>query len=185
MYPDKLLSTKPVMTHYMSHSRRNYLDRVLLKLQELMNSNFEMSKAHSWYDGLFLNEDCEETLGFVFIACQKFIVGTIGDFSKTELDARLTNEEKKAAMKNAPLFGDVYTKIELINAVANYFKHIDEGELRKETRRILDAYNLLSEEFPINRAFELLTEDFKIESLSSYVYSWSNHMLNSRIIEKP
>lgn len=80
-----------------------------------------------------------------------------------------------------PQLKNLRTKIELINAVANYYKHKDEGTPLGQTKEILDAYRLLDEEFPINAAFELLTEDYKIETLAQYLYDWSNHLFNELI----
>lgn len=160
--------------------RRNYLERVLKKMQELIDSFIEMNESTPWYDGIFLLEDSEETLGFAFVACQTFIAGTIADTSGKE--ARLIEDkDKKRAMKNAPLFKNQRTKIELINAVANYFKHKDEGPPFGKTKEILDSYHLLDREFPINGAFELLAEDFKIHSLATFLYEWSNHLFNELI----
>lgn len=82
--------------------RRNYLERVLSKMQELIDSHIEMNNTTEWYDGLFLLEDSEETLGFVFVACQTFIVATIADSSGKGLKPQLSGKEKERAMKNAP-----------------------------------------------------------------------------------
>lgn len=182
MYPNELIDSKPERTHYMTSFRRNYLNRVLSKLQELMDSHFEMHENNEWYDGLFLNEDCQETLGFVFVACQTFIVGVVADstnINEPELTFKEKDKIKSQAMKNAPQFRKARTKVELINALANYYKHRDEGEVMGETKRILESYKLLEEEFLINEAFHMITEDNKIETLANFLFSWSNHMFNT------
>lgn len=183
MYPKELNIGKPEKTHYMSMFRQNYLDRVLTKLQELMNTHYEMHENSDWYDGIFLNEDCQETLGFVFVACQTYIVGTIADttnMNEPGLNYKKKEKIKARAMRNAPQFINSRTKIELINAVANYYKHRDEGDPSGHTKDILDEYYLLEEDFPINEAFAIITKDYKIETLSSYLFNWSNHMFNTR-----
>jgi hypothetical protein len=184
MYPRELNTAKPEKTHFMSLFRKNYLERVLAKLQELMDSHVEMFNNEGWYDGIFLNEDCEETLGFVFVACQTFIVGTIADSSENRTNGDLSFKDKERAMKNAPQFKNARTKIELINAVANYYKHKDEGKPLGETKKILEAYNLLSEDFPINEAFSILTENHKIETIADYLCGWSNHLFNTALAAK-
>lgn len=187
MYPKELNTSEPIKTHYMSMFRKNYLNRVLDKLQELIDEHVEMFDNEEWYDGIFLNEDCEETLGMVFVACQTFIVGTIADSLCRDSASELKNEDKVKAMKNAPQFKNAGTKIELINAVANYYKHKDEGKPHERTRKILDSYGLLSAEFPINEAFDILTENHKVQTLAEYLYDWGSHLYNERLseIDKP
>jgi hypothetical protein len=100
----------------------NYLNRVLVKLQELPDSHIEMCDEYDWYEENFLSEDSDETIGFVFVACQVFISGTVGDVIKKD---KFTYKEKEKVLKNAPQFNGFRTKIELINAAANYYKHKD------------------------------------------------------------
>jgi hypothetical protein len=179
MYPASLNSNKPIKTHYMNSFRENYLNRVLYKLQELLDDHEAMYMNEEWYDGIFLNEDCEETLGFVFVACQVFITGTIADASGKGRNTEIDFKDKERLMKDAPRFLNQRSKVELINAVANYYKHKDEGIPKGETKRILDAYDLLSKEFLINEAFTLITGESKLESLSSFLFSWRNHVFNT------
>jgi hypothetical protein len=179
MYPKELDTRKPKLTDWMTLFRKEYLSRVLDKLQELLDSHEEMCQTAGWYDGDFLLEDREETLGFVFVACQVFITGCIAD-SLGRIDKPAISPDVKARiMKNAPQFKRQRTKIELINAVANYYKHKDEGETSGSTKKILDGYNLLNKDFPINEALTLITVDDKLETLKEYLLNWRDHLFNT------
>ncbi|RZJ76283.1 MAG: hypothetical protein EOO45_02840 [Flavobacterium sp.] len=164
----------------MNSFRENYLERVLQKMDELMDSHKKMYDEAEWYDSTFFFEDAEETLGFVFVACQVFILGTIADCADRS-EMPIPTKAKEKAMKNAPQFNGARTKIELINSVANYYKHKDEGTPLGETKKILDCYKLLDDEFPISEAFRIITVDEKIDSLAKFLYDWRNHMFNCKI----
>jgi len=179
MYPKELDIRKPELTHWITSFRINYLTRTLDKLQELLADHEEMYQTAGWYDETFLFEDQEETLGFAFVACQVFISGCIADsLGRTDKTA-ISQDDKARIMKNDLQFKGQRTKIELINAVANYYKHKDEGEPSGSTKKILDAYQLLTKEFPINEAFTLITENEELQTLSEYLLNWRNHLFNS------
>ena len=110
MYPKSLDSAVPTKTHFMNSFRQNYLERVLQKMDELLASHREMYDESEWYDSTFFFEDAEETLGFVFVACQVFISGTIADCSNRS-EMPVPTKAKEKAMKNAPQFNGARTRL--------------------------------------------------------------------------
>lgn len=165
MHPLILDSREPDKTHFMTSFRINHLNMFLNKLQELLGDCKDMCKELDWYEENFLLEDWEDTLGFVFITCQIFISSTIGDVLGKN---NFTQKDKERILKNAPQFNGFRTKIELINAIANYYKHKEESNLSGDTLKILKGYNLLTKEFPITETLALIVEDNKLTSLWFY-----------------
>lgn len=180
MHPISLDTTKPTKTHYMTVFRMNYLNRMLGKLQDLLDDHIAMCDQYEWYEENFLAEDSDETLGFAFVACQVFISGTVGDVIGKD---KFSFKEKEKVLKNAPLFKGFRTKIELINAVANYYKHKDESEISGETLKIMNGFNLLKEDYPFAVALELIIGNQRITDLADYLFGWRNHVFNSIIID--
>lgn len=161
----------------MTQFRVGYLNRVLLKLQELLNEHLALCDEYDWYEEHFLDEDTEETLGFVFVACQVFISGTVGDVVGRE---KFSFKEKEKLLKNAPQFKGFRTKIELINAAANYYKHKDESELSGDTLRIMEGFGLLKADYPLTTALEDLIGENPIAELSEFLIGWRNHLFNEK-----
>jgi hypothetical protein len=176
-HPTTLNTATPVATHYMTSFRINYLNRVLAKLQELLDEHLALCDEYDWYEESFLAEDTEETLGFVFVACQVFISGTVSDVIGK---GKFTYKEKEKALKNAPQIKGFRTKIELINAAANYYKHKDESELSGDTLKIMEGFDLLKADLPLTTALEDLIGDSLIVALSEILIGWRNHLFNER-----
>lgn len=110
-------------------------------------------------------EDTEETLGFVFVACQVFISGTAGDLIGTD---KFIYKEKENLLKDAPQFKGFRTKIELINAAANYYKHEDERELSGDTLKIMEGFGLLQADLPLTTALKDMIGNSPIAALSNF-----------------
>jgi hypothetical protein len=176
MQPNSLDTSKPAKTHYMTVFRVNYLNRMLGKLQELLDSHIQMCDEFDWYEENFLSEDTDDSLGFVFVACQVFISGTVGDVIGKH---NFTYKEKEKALKNAPKFKGFRTKIELINAAANYYKHKDESEIAGDTLKIMEGFGLLKEDYPLLSARELLIGEQPICILANFLIGWRNHVFNT------
>lgn len=144
----------------------------------LLDSHQQSCDEFDWYRENFLAEDTDETLGLVFVACQVFIAGTVGDvIGKGNFNLK----QKEKVLKNDVQFRGFRTRIELINAIANYYKHKDEGEITGDTLKIMEGYQLLKENYPVLTAYELLAEDWTVSSLASYLFDWRNHIFNSAI----
>ena len=175
-HPTVLNTAKPELTHYMTSLRISNLNRMLAKLQELLDEHLALCNEYDWYEENFLAENTEETMGFVFLACQVFISGTVGNVIGRD---KFTYKEKEKLLKNAPQFKGFRTKIELINAAANYYKHKDESELSGDTLKIMQGFGLLEKDFPLITTLEELSEDRTVATLSEYLIGWRNHLFNS------
>jgi hypothetical protein len=80
-----------------------------------------------WYDGLHACDDAEPLLGLGFVAFQTYALGTVQDLNRilTRHWKREKDKHKYYCCDPIVLKGGV-TRMQLINAVANYFKHHDE-----------------------------------------------------------
>lgn len=117
----------------------------------------------------------EETVpiyGLAFIAFQNYINGSIKDFkgnikSKQELH-RIDNEESTYSK----------SRIELIIALANYSKHMDEGIPDKGTKDVLDCFELNYENLthldnsPIFEGLTILNNEWDLSKIKSIVTEW-------------
>ncbi len=80
-----------------------------------------------WFDGLWAREHVEPVLGLGFVAAQTYAVGTWSHLNKIRSSSGKSPIDKRACYGCDPIKvkGQV-TRLELINATANYFKHHDE-----------------------------------------------------------
>ncbi len=68
--------------------------------------------------------DAEFEVGIGFVVCQKFLTSVYGLYSL----------EKTTALDVGPRHSEKYTKAQLVNHAANYWKHRDEWDLERDTR---------------------------------------------------
>jgi len=80
-----------------------------------------------WYDGDHARDDAEPLLGLGFVAFQTYAVPAVVDLNRIRGDRRKPKKNKLDCYSCDPvtLRGGV-TRIQLVNAVANYWKHHDE-----------------------------------------------------------
>ena len=128
------------------------------------------------YDGFDALEDSEWILGVAFIAAQTYIIGTWADINGILTES---NSAIKRVSKENLLLLDVnwiangVTRIQLVNAIANYQKHHDEWEgwqidgKNQATIDILKNCGISKDtEFPCYTAATLLWPDSRIGELS-------------------
>ena len=133
----------------------------------------ESQEAYQIDDAL---EHTESLLGIAFVMAQTYIAGTVSDANQLMgAGGRLTKEQ---LLKD---YGDrlaetAVTKVELCDAIANYFKHHDEWTSwstmgrNQKTVSILRAAGLQeNDEFPCRKAADILWSN----SGSVLVLSWS------------
>lgn len=126
-----------------------------------------------WYDGLWLLEESEPICGLAFIAVQNYINSSIYD--------RYENQDKQYKLYK---IGDKVkstnrTHIELIVAIANYYKHRDNpDDLRKDTANILNDFNLQFDkkiditESPIFRGLDIFSENWNLIDVVKVAEIW-------------
>jgi hypothetical protein len=132
-------------------------------------------------DGLTALGHLEPILGLGFVAFQNYVLGTWTDI----------NEIRKSRGKPPVSKLDCYTcdpitvrggttRIELINAAANYFKHHDEWSQwpTNETTRTLSRIGIAQQnEFPCSDAARIFCGDnWKLVVLHQIVQEWRTHV---------
>jgi len=148
----------------------NSLEKLIIELKKKEDEVY-------WYDGIWLLEETEPIIGITFITLQNYINSSIYD--------KFNNLEKQyLKYKIGEEFNNSRrTKIELIIAVANYFKHRDHPkELRGETSKILTDFNIQFDKnvdiinSPIFKAIGLLSKNWEVNDLIEIVVNWRNKL---------
>ena len=76
-----------------------------------------------YFDGVFAQEQAETIFGIAFVSAQTYITGTVSDMIEIGDNEALTKSEMLAI--GSPKVGEI-SKVQLINAIANYYKHHEE-----------------------------------------------------------
>jgi hypothetical protein len=137
----------------------------------------EFNKVKEDFETDDILEFTESLLGIAFVTAQTYIAGTISDAYKLMgSNSKLT---KKHLLKkySDDLTGASVTKVELCDAVANYFKHHDEWNgCHKDTVSILFAVGIKeNDNFPCRKAADILwsnNDDSNLEPLLSLISNW-------------
>ncbi len=118
-------------THWKRHDHR--VESLTLTIEGLEKSIIELRKKIEeiyWYDALWFIEEVEPIIGLSFIAFQNYINSSIYDRFET-----LTNQYDKYNL-GKPIAKTGRTDIELIIAIANYFKHRDDAMTRAYIKKL-------------------------------------------------
>jgi hypothetical protein len=99
------------------------IDAGLAAIHERLNSE-------EGFDGTSAREHVEPLLGLAFVAAQSYALGSVSDLNAVATSRGRGKREKLAcyACDPMPPVKGVVTRMQLINASANYFKHHDEWE---------------------------------------------------------
>jgi len=127
-------------------------------------------------------EHTENLLGIAFVMAQTYIAGTVSDVNQLMgASGRLTKEQliKDHSNRLAEL---AVTKVELCDAIANYFKHHDEWSSWSTTGRNQKTVSVLraagiqeNDEFPCRKVADLLwsnNDGSDLQPLLSLITSW-------------
>ncbi len=164
-------------THWREHDYR--IESFKLAIAGLNNSIqylIKKNKENYWYDASFLQEDAESLYGIAFVACQTYINSSIYDFDDN-IDNRILHYKADEMVKEQN-----GTRIELIVALANCFKHQDDAKpLNKQTLIALNRFDLLKHSdqtgySPIISGAELLCPNWDLQSLVHAVSKWRNSL---------
>jgi len=144
-----------------------------------INELIAFSKA-GVLDGVTAKEYAEYFYGAVLVACQAYAVGTVSDVN----DIQKSNHKKLDLYKYKETEYHQYSYIELINALANYFKHHEEWDNwpLNETTKTLRSYGINENtEFPLGAGIEaLIGESEELRGLCSILENWRFSLLNIR-----
>lgn len=131
-------------------------------------------------DGLTAMEYAEYVHGALLVACQAYAIGTVRDVNEIQD----SNYKKIELYKYKETNSQEYSYIELINALANYFKHNEEWSSwpDNETTRVLRYYGIdENTEFPLYIGIKVIigeSNDFR--GLCTVLEDWRFSLLNIR-----
>lgn len=147
--------------------RRDWIDELFRTLTGTIDNISEKIKEFDWYDGIFALEHTETILGIAFIAAQTYIAGSIADINTILGKSKQLKKHELLALDVA-FIKNGKTRLELIDAIANYHKHHDEwaawqsDERNRHTISILNECGITKEtEFPCYSAATLLWPEMK------------------------
>ncbi len=147
--------------------------------------------TEEWFDGDWACEYAEPLLGLGFVAAQTYAVGTVSDLISVRMSRGKSEAENlknyKCYAHDTFIKGDV-TRIQLINASANYFKHHDEWGARWPTEKpwsytteTLGKVGITEEtEFPCIDAVKLLCgKSWELNVLLQILKEWRAHLFGT------
>ena len=139
--------------------------------------------AEEVFDGITANEHAESLIGLGFVAAQTYAIGTWCDLNRIRKQSGKPDVSKMDCYAtDTILVSGKVTRIEIVNAVANYFKHHDEW-LRwpmSETTRILASVGITDKsEFPCVQAVHLFSgTTCELIVLHQIVKEWRVHVFS-------
>jgi len=175
------------MGHYLRFDRRiKVIKDIISPFQLQLNKIMEICKKNgNWYWDIIFADDMEHHVGTAFIILQNYINSSISDlfpdlsdlYTKYSFDKKVNNTKT--------------TRIELIIAIANYYKHRDlTGELGKYTVNTLNDLKIEFKEIfedgkffhkvgsssPVFEGLSLLSESWEFNDLINIVSEWRENM---------
>ena len=131
-------------------------------------------------DGITAKEYAEYFHGAVLVACQAYAVGTVSDINEIQG----SNDKKIDLYKYKVAQGQEYTFVELINSLANLFKHNEEWLAwpTNETTKVLQYYGINeATEFPLHDGVQIIIgESADLRGLCRVLEDWRFSLLNIR-----
>lgn len=131
-------------------------------------------------DGITAMEYAEYFHGAVLVACQAYAVGTVSDVNEISN----SNIKKIDLYKFQEITIREYTFVELINALANFFKHREEWSSWpvNETTKTLRYFGINENtEFPLYVGIRILIGDSEdLRGLCAILENWRFSLLNIR-----
>ena len=137
-----------------------------------------------YFDGTFAQEQAETVFGIAFVSAQTYITGTISDM--LEIGGDITLSKKEMLAYGSPYVGEL-SKIELINAIANYYKHHEEWpnwNLEGQKKRTIIALNNCgiteNTDYPCHTAAQLIWPSEVLCELNEMLFvlvAWRKNLL--------
>ncbi len=123
-------------------------------------------------------DNVEFEVGVGFVVCQRFLTSIYG----------LYGLDKKKALNAGPAYCDNYSKAELVNHAANYWKHRDEWDKNNNKNRenkIKEALKSVGADENCDPLMKMLTEispnnEPRFESLVDELEKWSDDVKQQR-----
>jgi hypothetical protein len=135
-------------------------------------------------DGITACDHAEPLLGLGFVAAQAYVLGTWTDLNHIRSDsAKIPISKSDCYASDSIKVRDGITRIHVINAAANYFKHHDEWTAwpKNETARILASIGITKDtEFPCIHTVQLLCGPaWRLIVLHQIVKEWREHVIRT------
>lgn len=162
-------------THWLRYDHRlHILELVIEGLQESINQLHSQISKIEWYDSIWFLEEAEPIIGLSCIAYQNYINSSIYDKFEN------THDKIEFYKRGSNNIENNRSEIELIIALANYYKHRDEtGSLHKGTANVLSDLNLDNfedPETPIIKGFEILSNSWNFQDVTKKVADWRENL---------
>jgi hypothetical protein len=138
------------------------------------------------FDPLDAAEHIENLLGIAFVTAQTYITGTVSDIPKLTHSSSTPTKRQLLQVFSDVLPGCNITKMELCDAIANYWKHHEEGDGWSSTpmnKRTLDILNAMGigefENFPCQKVADILWPGGwrNLERLLELVSEWRQRVI--------
>ena len=152
----------------------------------------ERLDTEEWFDGIWAREYAEPLFGIGFVAAQTYAIGTVSDLISVSMNRGKPKKKKIDEFKidcykcDTVVLKEDVTRILLINASANYFKHHDEWGARwptnHDTDRLAKVGITVKTEFPCIDAVELLCgTSWELIMLHQILKEWRAHLFSTLI----
>jgi hypothetical protein len=165
--------------------RQSWASSIFQSLEAGISSIHEREKVDDWFDGLWQLEHIESLLGIAFVSAQTYILGTVQDLNALrKRSGKLPIDKIKCYAEDTNPLPNGISRITLLNAIANYYKHHDEWDAwpTNTTTEILSAVGIANNtEFPCYKVATTLCgerECEKLGNLLSLISEWRQHILN-------
>jgi len=139
-----------------------------------------LDEAREEYEREDALEHAENLLGIAFVTAQTYIAGTVSDINQFAKVSNKLTKDQLLKTYSEKLSEKAVTKLELCDALANYYKHHDEWESwsavgrQQRTVATLQAAEIIeSDAYPCIKASEMLWLNTQsLESLLSLITNW-------------
>jgi hypothetical protein len=149
-----------------------------------------------WFDGNFVMDHSEWLLGVAFVAAQAYVERAVGDICRHLMASGGAPGENRKTLRTKCLARDVrldplpMTRVELINAAANYYKHHDgPQDLWPDTAQTLRKAGINLEDpyaYPCAHAASLLCgNEWNLHMLCDIVKDWRAQLVRSTLSSRP
>ncbi len=139
-------------THYREADyRADWIGDLFSSLNHGFTTIQEKLNNIDYFDGSFAQEQAEAIFGIAFVTAQTYIAGTVSDMLEINRKGNLSKTDMLAI--GSPIIVNNITKVQLINTIANYYKHHEEWngwEVVGNNKRTIESLNKcgISEQMP-------------------------------------
>lgn len=174
--------------------RISYIRRIAMALSQgidLVNYELNLSEESGDpdsppFDPLDAAEHIENLLGIAFVTAQTYITGTVSDIPKLTSSSSTPTKRQLLQDFSEEIPGSNITKMELCDAIANYWKHQEEWDgwsgtpKNKRTLEILRGIGIEeSENFPCQKVADVLWPGGwqNLEQLLGLISEWRQRVI--------